>query len=155
PTTDLSQPWANPVGPLEVVPGVMLEASLEDLSGRFNINRLYDESTGKPNEAAVAAFKNLLENLELEPRWADLILDWIDPDTVPTPPDGGEDSLYLGQNPPYLAPNKYITSITELLALPEFGHDRYMKLAPYITALPPDVVLNVCTAPAAVLNAFL
>ena len=154
-TTDLSQPWAKPVGPLEIVPGVMLDVSLEDVSGRFNINRLYDESTGKPNKAAVAAFVNLLEIVQIETKWAGYILDWIDPDTQPTSPDGAEDSVYLGQDPPYLVPNKYITSTSELLALPGFGRERYLKLAPYITALPPDVVVNVCTASGAVLDAFM
>jgi general secretion pathway protein K len=154
-TTDLSQPWAKPVGPLEIVPGVMLDASLEDVSGRFNINRLYDESTGKPNKAAFDSFVNLLEILQIETTWADKILDWIDPDTQPTQPDGAEDSVYLGQDPPYVVPNKYITSTSELLALPGFGRDRYQKLAPYITALPPDVVVNVCTASGPVLDAFM
>ena len=154
-TTDLGQPWAKPVGPLEIVPGVMLDASLEDLSGRFNLNRLYDESTGKPNPAAVNALVNLLEILQIETKWAGYILDWIDPDTQPTTPDGAEDSVYLGQDPPYLVPNKFITSTSELLALPGFGRDRYQKLAPYITALPPDVVLNVCTASGPVLDAFM
>src|SRR6266404_6498937 len=37
-----AQPWAQPVGPLEVVPGVALEASLEDMQGRFNLNWLVD-----------------------------------------------------------------------------------------------------------------
>ncbi len=154
-TTDLSQAWAKPVGPLEIVPGVMLDASLEDVSGRFNLNRLYDESTGRPNKAAFDAFVNLLEILQLETKWAGYIVDWIDPDTQPTTPEGAEDSVYLGQDPPYLVANKYITSTSELLALPGFGHDRYLKLAPYITALPPDVVLNVCTASGPVLDAFM
>ncbi len=152
---DLSQPWTMPVGPLEIVPGVMLDASLEDVSGRFNINRLYDETTGKPNPAAFNALVNLLEILQIETKWAGYILDWIDPDSQPTTPDGAEDSVYLGQDPPYLVPNKYIMSTSELLALPGFGRDRYLKLAPYITALPPDVVLNVCTASGPVLDAFM
>ena len=32
--------WAKPVGPIEIAPGVMLEASLEDVQGRFNLNSL-------------------------------------------------------------------------------------------------------------------
>lgn len=154
-TTDLTQAWAKPFGPVEIVPGVMLDLTLEDVSGRFNINRLYDEQTGKPDAAAVAAFTNLLEILQIEPKWTGYILDWIDPDTQPSTPDGAEDSVYLGQDPPYLVPNKYITSTSELLALPGFGRDRYLKLAPYITALPPDVKLNVCTASGPVLDAFM
>ncbi len=60
-----------------------------------------------------------------------------------------------GRTRPTWPPNKYITSTSELLALPGFGRDRYLKLAPYITALPPDVKLNVCTASGPVLDAFI
>jgi len=52
-------------------------------------------------------------------------------------------------------PNRYITSTSELLALPGFGRERYQKLKDYIPALPPDVVLNVCTASGPVLDAFM
>jgi len=154
-TIDLSQPWTKPVGPVEIVPGVMLDASLEDVSGRFNLNRLVNEQTGQVNPAARDAFVNLLEILQIEPKWAGFIIDWIDPDIQPGNPDGAEDSVYLGQDPPYLAANRYITSTTELLALPGFGRDRYQKLAPYVTALPPDVKVNVCTASGPVLDAFI
>jgi general secretion pathway protein K len=152
-----TQPWAQPVGPLEVVPGVTLEANLEDMQGRFNLNWLVSYTAGptmgKPDQVAVDAFKNLLQLATVDPKWSDMVVDWIDPDNNPQT-QGGEDSLYLGQNPPYLAANQYITSITELLALPGFGRDNYEKLAPYISALPPDSTLNVCTAKALVLDAF-
>src|SRR5690348_15849423 len=138
-STDLSQAWAKPFGPVEIVPGVMLDLTLEDLSGRFNLNRLYGERTGKPYTAAVAAFTNLMEILQIEPKWAGYILDWIDPDTQPSTPDCADDSVYLGQDPPCLVPNRYITSSIELLTLPCLVRARYLKLAPYITALPPDV----------------
>lgn len=185
-----AQAWAQPVGPLEVVPGVTLEASLEDLQGRFNLNWLVDygsspfggtpqgtnnpagglgnaaiagPSNGNPlipglgvatpNAGAVAAFNNLLEILQIDPKWTDLIVDWIDSDSIPQP-QGAEDSAYLGQSPPYLTANRYLTSISELLALPGFGHENFVKLAPYVTALPPATPLNICTAPGAVLDAF-
>jgi len=152
-----AQPWAQPVGPLEVVPGVTLEAQLEDMQGRFNINWLVattGPNAGKPDPNAVNAFNHLCELVGVEPKWADMIVDWIDTGTDPLP-DGAEDSAYLGQNPPYLTANQYVTSASEILALPGFGHDRYAKLAPYITALPPGTALNVCTAPGVVLDAFL
>jgi general secretion pathway protein K len=148
------QGWDKPVGPIEVVPGVMLEASLEDLQGRFNLNLLVSGTDGSANLPAVAAFQRLLEVLGIEPKWAGYIVDWIDPDIAPSNPDGAEDSVYMGQAPPYRTPNMYITSASELLALPGFGHDRYMKLAPYVTALPYDIKLNVCTASGLVLDAF-
>jgi general secretion pathway protein K len=152
-----TQQWAQPVGPLEVVPGVTLEANLEDMQGRFNLNWLVSATAGpnlgKPNPVAVDAFKYLLQLVQVDPKWSDMVVDWIDRDTNPQT-QGAEDSLYLGQNPPYLAANQYITSITELLALPGFGRENYEKLAPYIAALPPATLLNLCTAKDKVLDAF-
>jgi general secretion pathway protein K len=151
-----AQPWAQPVGPLEVVPGVTLEANLEDMQGRFNLNWLVSytaPNVGKPDQTAVDVFKNLLQLAQVDPKWADMVVDWIDRDTQPQT-QGAEDSAYLGQNPPYLAANQYITSISELLALPGFGRENYEKVAPYIAALPPATKLNICTAKGLVLDAF-
>jgi general secretion pathway protein K len=152
--TYASEGWAQPVGPFEVVPGVMLTAQLEDLQGRFNLNNLVKQD-GTPDQAQLAAFQQLLIMLGLEPKWAGYVVDWIDRDIVPSVPDGAEDSVYMGQTPPYRTPNRYITSASELLALPGFGRDRYVALSPYVTALPYGVKLNVCTAKALVLDAFL
>jgi general secretion pathway protein K len=149
------QGWDKPFGPLEVVPGVMLEASLEDLQGRLNVNNLVRQDNGMPNVEYVNAFTQLLEMLGLETKWAGYLVDWIDADLLPQNPDGAEDTVYMGQVPPYRTPNRYITSISELLALPGFGRDRYLLLAPYITALPAGTKINVCTAKDKVLDAFL
>jgi general secretion pathway protein K len=148
------QGWDKPLGPIEVVPGVMLEASLEDMQGRFNLNNLVKRD-GTPDITQVNAFVQLLAMLGLEAKWAGYLIDWIDVDIVPQNPDGAEDSVYMGQTPPYRTPNRYITSTTELLALPGFGRDRYLKLAPYVAALPNGTAINVCTAPGPVLDAFL
>jgi general secretion pathway protein K len=148
------QGWDKPVGPMEVVPGVMLEASLEDMQGRLNLNNLV-EKNGTPDQVYVAAFTKLLEMVGLETKWAPMIVDWIDVDIVPQSIDGAEDSVYMGQAPPYRTPNRYITSTTELLALPGFGRDRYLALAPYVAALPQGTKINVCTARDKVLDAFL
>jgi general secretion pathway protein K len=146
------------------------------MQGRFNLNWLVDygssgfNGTGgtsitnpavtnpavtgaAPNAGAVKAFNNLLEELGIEPKWADLVVDWIDSDNNPQT-QGGEDSFYLGQNPPYLAANRYLTSTSELLAIPGFTHEMFAKLAPYISALPPATPLNICSAPGPVLDAF-
>jgi general secretion pathway protein K len=152
--TYIGQGWDKPVGPVEVVPDVMLTASLEDLSGRFNLNSLVNATDGTVNQTNFAAFQQLLTYLDIEPKWAGYIVDWIDPDIVPQNPDGAEDSVYMGQVPPYRTPNMYITSASEILALPGFGHDRYAKLAPYIVALPIDAKINICTASGMVLDAF-
>lgn len=152
--TYVGQGWDKPQGPFEVVPGVMLTAQLDDVSGRFNLNSLVN-ADGTPNKIAFAAFQQLLASLGIEPKWAGYLVDWIDPDINPMNPDGAEDSVYMGQQPPYRAPNMYITSTSELLALPGFGAERYKKLAPYIVALPLDAKVNICTAPGKVLDAFI
>jgi general secretion pathway protein K len=157
-TTHEHQAWAQPFGPVEIVPGVTIDGHLEDLQGRFNINSLVvPDLKGNlvVDPEARKAFEELLGMLGLETRWSGYVIDWIDPDIQPQTPEGAEDSVYLGQNPPYLTANKYITSITELLALPGFGPERYQKLAPYITALPSEIKINICTAKPEVLDAFL
>jgi general secretion pathway protein K len=147
-----AQKWSTPFGPVDLVPGVTLEAWLVDSQGRFNLNNLVN-ADGTTNEDAVAVFANLLTALGLEPKWAPMMADWIDSDTVPNNPDGAEDSVYLSQMPPYRAANMQVTSGSEILALPGFGRDRYLKLAPFITALPQGTLINLCSAPPELLNA--
>jgi general secretion pathway protein K len=151
-----TQPWAERIDPIEVVPGVILEPSLEDLEGRFNLNWLVPaagQNAGKPDPVMVESFRNLLTLAQVDPKWADMVVDWIDSDDQ-AQNQGAEDGTYLSQTPPYRAANQYITSTSELLALPKFGRENYMKLAPYIVALPPDTKLNVCSASPVVLDAF-
>lgn len=147
------QAWSQPLPPTEVVPGVTLEASLEDLQGRFNINDLVGTDGETPNTVAIQAFQRLLTMLHMDPKWANYIVDWIDKDTTPMFPDGAEDSVYLEMNPPYRTPNLPITSTSELMALPGFTRADFDRLAPHIAALPPGVQINTCSADPWVLDA--
>ncbi len=146
-----AESWAMPLGPVEVVPGITLEAYLQDATGRFNLNSLVGQD-GIVDQNILHDLEHLMENVGVEPKWASLIADWIDPDSNPLP-DGAEDSAYAAQNPPYRAPNTFITSTSELLALPGFGRDRYLRISPFVTALPRDATINVCSAPGEVLDA--
>ena len=146
----LDQPWATPLPPLPIDGGTV-QGGLEDLQGRFNLNNLVNPDD-TPNKLAVEHFRRMLVALELEEKWADLMVDWIDRNTNVTLPDGAEDNEYTGQNPGYLTANQRIVSPSELLSLPGFGAERYAKLAPYVTALPAPSTLNTCTAPALVLS---
>jgi general secretion pathway protein K len=148
----LDQQWAMPVGPTQFE-GVVLEASLEDQQGKFNVNNLVTPA-GMVDQTSLEEFQQLLVLLQLEPKWASLLADWLDGDTEPLP-DGAEDSTYTAMTPPYRTPNVPVTSISELMALPGFGHDRFEKLAPYIAALPPGTAINICTASPYVLDALL
>ena len=145
------QPWARAFGPTEIVPGSFLEAQAVDLQGRFNLNDLVDAS-GARNALATQVFERLLENVGLEPAWAELMVDWIDSDTQPQS-GGAEDSVYTGLTPGYRPPNRAITSTSELLALRDFGAERYARIAPYVAALPRGTPINLCTASGALLDA--
>ncbi len=166
-----NQLWAKPYGPVEMDAGVVLEASLEDQSGKFNLNSVVMTAgagatpiPGAPppapgaatlveNKDAVGIFTALLTNLQINTDYAARLVDWIDADDQPSFPGGAEDSFYLAQQPPHRTLNMPITSVSELLAM---GMDRasYDKLAPLVTALPVDTKLNICTAPGEVLDAF-
>lgn len=153
-TMSLDQPWAQPYGPFELGDGVTLEfAQIEDQQGKFNINNLASGTGGGTDPNWLQLFQQLLVQVGLETKWAGILADWIDADNTPNTPDGAEDSVYLTQTPPYRAANLPVTSISELLAMPGFGRDRYDRLRPYITALPPGNSINVCTASGVVLDA--
>jgi general secretion pathway protein K len=163
---NLTQPWAQPTQPLPITPpdapeaepiGI-LQAALQDMQGRFNLNNLahmVQQQNGQWIEDPVPLeqFQRLLQSVGLEPKWAGIARDWIDPDDQAGQPDGAEDSVYTMQNPPYRTGNWPMLSPAELMNLPGFGADRYRKIAPYVTALPSTTVkINVCTAPAVVIE---
>jgi general secretion pathway protein K len=156
--TELNNAWAEPFGPVEIEgTDIWIQAQVEDLTSRFNLNTLV-KWQGPPdnlfvtNPEQLQVFRKLLESLKIDPNYADLLADWIDTDIAPQPTQGGEDTLYLTQAPPYRPPNTFIVHPSEILALPGFGPERYALLAPYITALPIDVKVNPCTASGLVLD---
>ncbi len=151
--------WAEPLGPVEIEgTGVWIQARLEDLSARFNLNSLVQWKGAPINQFEVdphqvQVFEELLGRLDIDTRYALLLVDWIDSDIAPQSNGGGEDTLYLTQVPPYRPPNTFITHTSELLALPGFGAENYVRLAPFVAALPNDEKVNLCTASGEVLDA--
>ena len=152
-TDDTTEEWAMPIPPIPIEGGEV-SGYLEDMQGRFNINNLVVREGERfmPDKAAIERFQRLLELLEMEPKWAGVIADWIDSDGQAEFPDGAEDSVYTGQTIPYRTAEMPITRVSELLALADFGLDRYRRLEPYITALPVGTPLNICTASPPVLD---
>ncbi|MGH8316994.1 MAG: type II secretion system minor pseudopilin GspK [Steroidobacteraceae bacterium] len=143
-----SQSWGQPLPPQQVMPGVTLQASLEDLQGRFNINSLVEQNGLSPNTPAIQAFQQLLTMLGLDPKFADDLVNWIDKNPTPVFPDAATDSVYLEMAPPYRTAEMPITSTSELMALPGFTRADFDRLAPFIVALPlsPATTINVCSA---------
>jgi general secretion pathway protein K len=151
-TDHLGEIWAKSLPALPIDEGVgTVQGRLEDMQGRFNLNNLVF-ADGTANDKAIKQLERMLSMLDIEPAWATAIADWIDADTQPGFPDGAEDSVYTGMDPPHLAANMPITRASELMVLPEFGVERFRRLQPYVTALPVGTKLNVCTAPGIVLD---
>ncbi|MFO1353014.1 MAG: type II secretion system minor pseudopilin GspK [Gammaproteobacteria bacterium] len=151
-TDDLGEEWTA-LPPALPVEGGAVSGRIEDLSARFNLNNLLKDGTLDPLQ--LRALQRLLGFLDLNPGIAQAIADWIDPDQDIAYPDGAEDSEYLSRDPPYLTANRPLQSITELRLIKGIDDAVYTKLAPYVAALPSGSAVNLNTAPAPVLAAFL
>lgn len=136
--------WAEEIDPLPIEGGFIVGAII-DLQGRFNLNNLVNLQ-GEEDEIMVAQFMRLLELLEIDPQLAGAVVDWLDPDSEPRFPYGGEDDAYSQSDPQYLVANNMITSPSELMAINGFDAEAYSRIAPYVTALPKGTLLNVNTA---------
>ena len=155
PIDDFTEAWATPIPPIPLENGEV-QGQLEDMTGRFNLNSLLKrDEAGKlvKDPAAAQRLQRLLGLIDLEEKWASVIVDFIDSDVETDGADGAEDSAYSSLTPAYRTPNMPITRSSELLAIAGFGLDRYRKLEPFVTALPIGVPINLCTAPLEVLDA--
>lgn len=145
-TDSLGERWAShlPVLPIQ---GGSITAQLVDLQGRFNLNNLIEKNQNLDEDAA-RQFRRLLALLKLDPGIAAAVADWIDADRKPRDPAGAEDSYYKGLAPPYLAANQPFTSVSELLLVKGVSYKAYIKLRPFVAALPvSNSPINVNTAP--------
>lgn len=150
PVDHLGEGWARPFAPFKLDEGGELRVRIEDPSGRFNLNSLVRQ--GQPNEVALQQFRRLLLRLQIEEPYAERLKDWIDLDQDPTGAYGAEDNQYLLLPPPYRTPNRPMADISELRLLLNMRDEHYRRLAPFVSALPSEVALNVNTASPMVLS---
>jgi general secretion pathway protein K len=146
----LGEAWAQPLPPLPV-DGGEVRGALEDMQGRFNLNNLVNDQR-EVDPAEVTRFQNLLALVGAQPRWASLMADWIDENTL-TEPEGAEDGTYTSLSPPYRAANGLVATTTEMMALPGMTREEFERIRPYVAALPSGTPINLCTAKAPVLAA--
>ena len=147
-TDHLAEIWATELPGLPIDGGEVFGA-LEDMQGRFNVNNLIDQNGGVHNDSLVQ-FQRLLTALDLDPRLAGIVVDWLDEDINTSFPDGAEDPIYTGMTPPYRAGNQLLTSTSELAAIDGMNKLTFDTLAPHIAALPGRRNVNVNTATPAV-----
>lgn len=145
----LAEPWANPKLRFPLDEGGELRLRIEDLSGRFNLNSL--AVGGQAGEQALLRFRRLLQLLQLTPVYAERLQDWLDADQDASGQGGAEDDQYLLLKPAYRTGPGRIAEVSELRLLLGMSEADYRRLAPFVSALPSQVELNVNTASAQVL----
>lgn len=143
--------WARTVPPLPVEWGEVT-GTIRDLQGRFNLNGLVTQE-GEADGGQVERFRRLLRILELNPRLADAVVDWLDEDRLPRGGLGAEDSYYMGQDPAYAAANRSLYQSEELRLVRGITGEVWRTLEPHVTALPQPTGVNINTATPEVLAA--
>jgi len=155
----LNEDWASNL-PMSPIDGGSIGGAIIDMQSRFNVNNLYLDNTPDVNNqvppqkkanAAMQAFKALLNELEIETTVADAVFDWIDPNIDTRFPDGAEDLAYQNGKNPYRTANRRLAHISELRLIKGIDQEVYDKLLPYVTALPAFTTVNVNTASASVI----
>lgn len=153
--------WATQLPPMPFQGGI-LQFTLDDLNGRFNLNNLVNQ--GKRSDNDVARFAQLLNVLKekdeasdefkqiVSSELANAVADWIDADTD-VQPGGAEDNDYLERERPYRAANQPMVSPSELMLVQGFTPQIYKAIQPYVIALPVRTKINVNTAKNEVLQA--
>ena len=136
--------WAQPFSPSPIGHGVV-QGHIEDMQGRFNLNNLDRDSNTERD--SLRQFKRLLRLLDLNPGIAEAAADWMDADGKLTGIWGAEDGYYLGMDPPYLAANRPFQDASELRLVRGVDRNTWLKLKPFVTALPGSgTPVNVNTA---------
>lgn len=146
---NLAEDWAAPFEPFSFDQGEVT-IQITDLQGLFNLNSL--AATGTQGAAQAFRFRALLEELGIDPTFADRVADWVDEDQV-TRSAGAEDYDYLDDDPPHRTPGHGMGDTSELRMILDLDEESYANLLSYVTALPDSSAsLNVNTAPPVILQ---
>lgn len=148
------QYWAQADVVLPVEQGE-IAGRISDMQACFNVNALSMQTkeveNGQPKLPLPAQqFKGLLVALGMDEfaaeRLAHTVKDYIDEDSVASP-FGAEDADYEARTVPYRAANTLMSHRSELRAVIGVSQEVYLKLAPYVCAIPgyDRQVLNVNT----------
>lgn len=142
--------WATQLPPVEAE-GYRVSGKMDDQDGQFNLNNLV--RGGKVDARQLEVFTRLLRFLNLPETLAAATVDWLDEDDVPLNQDSAESAYYAERSPGYLAANRPLLSLNELLRVK--GYDRHVLevLRPFVAVLPSRTYVNVNTARPEVLAA--
>lgn len=129
-----------PLGPPELKPTVTIR--IRDLQGLFNLNSM--AATAPDPAIATKRFERLLSELQLDSSIAARVRDFMNPESQAS-------YTYQGFDPAYSASGLPFSHPSELMLIDGMDAKSYDAIEPYVTALPPNIALNVNTAPAEVL----
>lgn len=146
----LDQVWSRPVPQIDLGDGTILVA-VEDEERKINLNRLVLANGNAPDEQRLAVFRKLLVILDIEPSFADAVVDWLDNDDTPRV-GGAESAYYLSLPFPYRAKNDLFDTLDELRLVRGFTPEKFEKLKPFLTVHSSGAV-NLNTAPKELLMA--
>lgn len=142
--------WATQLPPVEAE-GYRVSGKMDDQDGQFNLNNLV--RGGKVDASQLEVFTRLLRFLNLPETLASATVDWLDEDDVPLNQDSAESAYYAGLSPGYLAANRPLLSLNELLRVKGFDRRVLEVLRPFVAVLPSRTYVNVNTARPEVLAA--
>lgn len=146
----LDQVWSRPVPQIDLGDGTILVA-VEDEERKINLNRLVLANGNAPDEQRLAVFRKLLVILDIEPSFADAVVDWLDNDDTPRV-GGAESAYYLSLPFPYRAKNDLFDTLDELRLVRGFTPEKFEKIKPFLTVHSSGAV-NLNTAPKELLMA--
>ena len=147
----LDELWAYPFPEYPLGDGT-LTAAIVDESGKINLNLLVDPQNGKKVDARVEQLRRLFDLLQLDRKWVDPLVDWLDKDTDPLP-FGAENETYQRLDPPYSSQDGPFDTLEELHMVKGITDEVYRKIAPYVTVYGgPNDKININTADTSVLQ---
>jgi len=142
--------WATGLPSTEIEQGTV-SGEISDQQALFNVNNLALD--GKASAKDIAAFKRLLQAIDLDVGLAEAVADWIDADSEPLPQGGAEDDYYLRLPVPYRTANQPVAEIGELQRVRGVDEQVFAQLRGFVTALPRRTPVNLNLAPPEVLVA--
>ena len=106
-------------------------------NSRLNVNDLFKNGGADPDVRLQfqRLFAELGRDIDIPLELVDNMIDWIDPDTLPTGA-GTEDDGYTALDPGYRTAGNYLIDISELRAIGGMTPELYQYLLPHITAIP-------------------
>lgn len=141
----LGEDWAIGI-PALPIEGGFLSGSIIDGQSLININNLLTDQLSRKQ------LTKLCKDLNINPDFIPAIIDWIDNNTEAEIPDGVEDDYYTALEIPYRSANRFMVDISELKLVKGIDNEIFMKLKPFLTALPETTPLNLNTISAQIFD---